>query len=87
MLLPDSLYRRTPQLWMLVGIVFLLLASAVGSQFSLFPVYIAFGVLGIVRSIWVYQARWKVSHKNRISIVRGPRVVRREETGKRSDPP
>jgi len=80
MLLPDSLYKRTPQLWMLAGILSLILASAVGSEFKLFPAYIAFGVFGIVRSIWVYQARWKVSHKNRMSIVRGPRVVQHDNT-------
>ena len=70
MLLPDSLYRRTPKLWMLVGIFFLLIAFGVGSSFHLFPVYLGVGIFSVARSIWVYMARWKHHKRNELRMTK-----------------
>ena len=80
MLLSDGVYKRIPLFWILAGLLFLCLGLAVGSEFKLFPAYIGFGLLGIVRGIWIYQSRWKLSDRNRVSIARGPRVVRRNDS-------
>ena len=80
MLLSDGVYKRIPQFWLVIGFVFLFLGLSVGSDYRYFPAYIGFGFLCVARGIWIYQARWKVSHKNRLSIARSPRVVQHDNS-------
>lgn len=75
MLLPDNIYKRIPQYWMLAGVLFLFFGLMAGKTYALFPAYIGFGVLCIVRSIWIYQARWKHHHKNEMKILRSTQII------------
>jgi len=79
MLLPDNIYRRIPQYWMLAGVLFLFFGLLAGRSFELFPVYIGCAVLCIGRSIWIYQARWKHHHKNEMKILRSTQIIDRNK--------
>lgn len=85
MLLPDNIYRRIPQYWMLIGIAFLLLGLIVGKSYPLFPAYLGFGVLCIGRSIWIYQARWKHHHKHEMKILRSTQIIDRNKIDSPTD--
>jgi hypothetical protein len=79
MLLPDNIYRRIPQYWMLIGIAFVLLGLVAGSSYTLFPAYLGFGTLCIGRSVWIYQARWKHHHRNEMKILRSTQIIDRSQ--------
>ena len=79
MLLPDNIYRRIPQYWMLAGVLFLMFGLIAGKSFELFPVYIGCGILCIGRSIWIYQARWKHHHRNEMKILRSTQIIDRNK--------
>jgi len=66
---------------MLIGILFLFFGLSAGTEVEFFFAYIALGVLCIGRGIWILQARWNVSRRNRLSLARGPTVVRRTAPG------
>jgi len=75
MLLPDNIYRRIPQYWILAGVLFLFFGLIAGRTYSLFPVYMGFGALSIARGIWIYQARWKHHHKNEMKMLRSTQII------------
>jgi len=79
MLLSDRVYKRIPQFWLLVGVLFLLLGMSAGAEVSFFPAYLALGVLCISRSIWIYQARWRYHNKNQVSIMRSTMIIDHEK--------
>lgn len=76
MLLPDSLYRRIPLFWTLLGFLFLFLGLFGGEDLPYFWAYIGVAALCIVRGIWVYQARWKVLKRNDVAITRETVIIR-----------
>ena len=78
MLLSDGVYKRIPLFWMVIGILFLFLGLSAGSQFRLFPAYLALGVLCVSRSIWIYQARWQHHRKNQMNILRSTQIIDRK---------
>lgn len=77
MLLPEGIYRRIPQYWMLIGILFLVLGLFVGTTYRLFPAYLGFGILCVARSIWIYQARWHFHKRNELRMTQSIQVTRR----------
>ena len=44
MLLPDNIYKRVPQFWLLIGLLFLFLALTGGSELAFLPAYLMFGL-------------------------------------------
>ena len=58
MWLPTPIYQRVPDVWVLLGLLFLSLALYIGLDFDLFLVYAAVGVLCIARGMWIYGARF-----------------------------
>lgn len=78
MLLSDNVYKRVPQYWMLIGILFVLFGLFVGSGYRLFPAYMGLGVLCISRSIWIYQARWRYHKRNELHQTQVIKVTRRQ---------
>lgn len=76
MLLPENIYRRIPQYWMLAGVLFLVFGLFVGTDFTLFPAYLVLGALCIARSVWIYQARWRVHKRNELHITQVIKVSR-----------
>jgi len=75
MLLPDNIYKRVPQFWMLGGILFLFFGFSAGSDFALFPAYMFFGLVCIARSVWIYQARWQSYRRNEMRILRSTQII------------
>lgn len=78
MLLSDGIYKRVPLFWMIIGILFLLLGMSAGPSFSMFPAYLALGVLCVSRSIWIYQARWRHHRRNQVNILRSTQIIDRK---------
>jgi hypothetical protein len=79
MLLSDGAYKWLPRFWILIGSLFLFFGLSAGTEVGFFYAYLLLGVLCIGRGIWIYQARWNVSRRNRVSMAREPTVVRRSE--------
>ena len=77
MLVPDNLYRRIPQYWMVIGILFLVFGLFVGADYKLFPAYIGLGVLCVTRALWIYQARWQYHKRNELHMTQSIKVTRR----------
>jgi hypothetical protein len=75
MLLSDRIYKRIPQFWFLIGVLFLILGMSAGAEVSFFPAYLVLGILCIARSIWIYQARWRYHTKNQLSIMRSTTII------------
>ena len=75
MLVPDRIYKRIPQFWIVIGVLFLLLGLSAGTEVVFFPAYIAFGLLSISRGIWIYQARWRYHNKNQVSVMRSTMII------------
>ena len=76
MLIPDNLYRRIPQYWLLIGVMFLVFGLFVGTTYKLFPAYMGLGALCITRSLWIYQARWRYHKRNELHMTQAIRVTR-----------
>jgi len=77
MLLSDGAYKWIPRFWILVGILFLFFGLSAGPEVEYFYAYIALGVLCLGRGLWILQARWNVSRRNRLSVAKEPTVIRR----------
>jgi hypothetical protein len=59
MWLPNSVYERIPQFWMLVGILFICGAVYLGFDYALSGTYLAVGMLSVIWSgcVMVLRAR------------------------------
>ncbi len=57
MWLPEPLYERVPQFWLLLGLLFFAFGLYLGFDYQLIFAYLGVGVLCIMRSIWIFQAR------------------------------
>ena len=76
MLLSESVYKRIPLFWMIIGLLFLLLGWSGATESKLSLAYVVLALLCIGRSVWIYQARWKFHRRNQVSIVRDTMVIR-----------
>lgn len=85
MLVPDRIYKRIPQFWIVIGVLFLLLGLSAGTEVALFPAYLGFGFLSIARSIWIYQARWRYHNKNKVSVMRSTMIIDRTKLHESDD--
>lgn len=57
MWLPTPIYERTPQLWILMAILFVVLALYVGFAYKLTLFYLALGVFCAVRGLHIVRMR------------------------------
>jgi len=85
MLLPDNIYQKIPRFWMVLGIMFVMLALVTGPSYDLFPIYLGVGFLCIGRSLWIYQARWKYFLKNEVKSMRSTQIIDRAKVEPRDD--
>ena len=85
MLVSDSVYKRIPQFWMLIGILFLLFGASAGTEVDFLPAYLVLGVLCVARSVWIYQARWQYHRKNQVSIMHSTMIIDRESLHRSKD--
>ena len=57
MWLPTPIYERTPQLWFLMAVLFVVLGSYIGFAYPLTYFYIALGVVCAIRGARVLRMR------------------------------
>jgi hypothetical protein len=69
MLLPDNLYRRIPQLWMLMGVLFLVLALINGPSFRYFAAYLLLGLISLGRALWINAARQRIARGREVTVL------------------
>lgn len=69
MLLPDSVYRRIPLLWMIMGVLFVVLGFMAGSDLRLVALYLLVGFVSIGRSCWLFSARHSVTRHSEVVVL------------------
>ena len=69
MLLPDSVYRRIPLIWMIMGVLFFVLAFTAGSDLRLVGVYLLVSFVSIGRSLWLFSARSSVTKHSEVVVL------------------
>jgi hypothetical protein len=79
MLLPENIYKRIPQFWLLIGLLFLFLGLTGGNELAFLPAYVMFGLFAIMRGIWIYQSRWKFHRRNKVAILRSTQIIKHED--------
>lgn len=57
MRLPTPIYEKTPQLWLLMGVLFVVLGSYIGFAYSLTYFYVLLGIVCTVRGFRVLRMR------------------------------
>ncbi len=77
MLVSDRFYNRIPQIWLFMGILFILLGLATGPDFRYFYGYLSLGAISIARAFLIYQNRQKVSRRNRIAVLTETQKIER----------
>lgn len=69
MLLPDSVYRRIPLIWMIMGVLFLVLGLLAGSDLRLVAAYLLIAFFSIGRSLWLFSARASVTRHHEVVVL------------------
>lgn len=77
MLVSDRVYERIPQIWLLMGILFLLLGLLAGTDIRFFYAYPLLGVICIARSFQIYLLRQKNSRRNRVTVLTATQKIDR----------
>ena len=57
MWLPTPIYERTPQLWLLMGVLFVILGLYIGFAYKLTIFYLVLGVICVARGLHVWRLR------------------------------
>ncbi|KPK56218.1 MAG: hypothetical protein AMS22_02040 [Thiotrichales bacterium SG8_50] len=57
MWLPTPIYERTPQLWLLMAVLFVVLGSYIGFAYPLTYFYVALGIVCAIRGVRVLRMR------------------------------
>ncbi len=77
MLVPDWLYSRIPQIWLLIGSLFLFLGLAAGPGFKYFYAYLLLGAISLVRALYIYQCRRRFHRRKRVAFLNETQVIHR----------
>jgi hypothetical protein len=77
MIVSNRVYNRIPQIWLFIGILFLLLGLAGGPDMRFFYAYPLLSAICIGRSFQIYQYRRKISRRNRITILTETQKIKR----------
>ncbi len=59
MWLPESIYERLPQFWLLLGLLFMSSGTYLGFEYSLTKFYFGFGLICCLWSGWIFTMRLK----------------------------
>ena len=78
MLVPDQIYHRIPQIWLFMGILFLLLGLAAGPDIQFFFAYPLMSAICIIRAFQVYVRRRKICRRNRITVLTETQKIERD---------
>lgn len=78
MLLPDHIYRRIPQIWMIMGVLFLVFGLIAGPDFRYFSAYMLLGLVCVGRSFWLHQARQRVTRRREVTVLTDTQKMERK---------
>jgi hypothetical protein len=76
MLLPESVYNRIPQIWILMGLMFFACGLYLGFEYKMVFAYLGMGAVSVLRGIWIYNARSEVQkqrHQDNLQEARDAR--------------
>ncbi len=77
MLLPDSVYRRLPQLWAIMGVLLVIFAIIAMPDYRLFAAYMLVGIISLGRSVWIHQARQRVVRRGEVTVLTDTQKIER----------
>jgi hypothetical protein len=77
MLLPDSIYRRLPQLWTIMGVFLVIFGIVALPDLKLFAAYMALGIISLGRSVWIHQARQRVVRRGEVTVLTDTQKIER----------
>ena len=60
MFLPESVHKRIPQLWILMGLLLFACGLYLGFEYKMLFVYLGMGAVSLLQGIWAYYARWQI---------------------------
>ncbi len=69
MVVPDWVYYRIPQIWLYMGIAFLLLGLAAGPEYRFFYAHLLLGAVCIIRSWQIYKQRREINRRRRMTVL------------------
>jgi|GEM_PF-2883631 len=78
MLLPDQIYRRIPHAWLLMGILLLVFGLMGRPDFRVVLAYLLLGFASIGRSVWLFQARRRVTRRAEVSVLTATQRIERD---------
>lgn len=78
MIVPDWVYYRIPQIWLYLGIAFLLLGLAAGPDYQFFYAHLLLGAVCMFRSWQIYQQRKKITRRNRTNVLTKTQKLERD---------
>ncbi len=78
MLLPDHIYRHIPHFWLMMGVLFIIFGLMAGPDFKYFSAYLLLGLVSIVRSRWLFQARQRVTRRSEVNVLTTTQKIERD---------
>ena len=76
MLLPESVYNRIPQIWILMGLMFFMCGLYLGFDYKMIYAYLGMGAVSVLRGIWIYNARSEVQKQRHLDNLQEARDAR-----------
>ena len=76
MLLPESVYNRIPQIWILMGLMFFTCGLYLGFEYKMIFAYLGMGAVSVLRGIWIYNARSEVQKQRHLDNLQEARDAR-----------
>lgn len=74
MFLPENIYNRIPQIWILMGLMFFACGLYLGFEYQMVYAYLGMGAVSILRGIWIYNARSEIQKQRHLDELREARV-------------
>ncbi len=76
MFLPESIYNRIPQVWILMGLMFFSCGAYLGFEYKMIWIYLGMGTISLLRGIWVYNVRSEIQRQQHMELLREAREER-----------
>lgn len=76
MFLPDGVYNRIPQIWILMGVMFIACGLYLGFEYKMIYAYLGMGAVSFLRGIWIYNARSEIQKQRHLDNLRELREAR-----------
>jgi len=80
MLLPDSLYRRVPHFWLLMGCFLIFYSLVAWPDPRYFFGCLFLGIVSIARASWLFQARRRVVRRAEVTVLTATQKLERNRT-------